>query len=280
MSRLMKVRAQLIDKVTKLPIQDIDVLTSTDCVQFPDGETLEEKWNRGDLKGDPGEDGDDGVSATLSIGEVLTVDSNSLAAVENVGTMSAAILNFKIPKGETGEPGTSVKILGRFETYEDLIAVYPEGSDIDGGVMVGPEGGPDVYYYWDRMALKWTSAGSITGPKGDKGDPATIVISSVNTVESDMEASVTNVGTDTDVRLVFNIPRGVPGETPEIIIDPDLSIESENPAANKAIVEEFNNVKSDIAQLLVQHLDDFKKIANQIDSSGTYENVSDMFKLI
>lgn len=354
MSRLMKVRAQLIDKVTKLPIQDIDVLTSTDCVYFPDGETLEEKWNRGDLKGDPGNDGEDGVSATMSIGEVLTVDSNSLAAVENVGTMTAAILNFKIPKGEKGEAGTSVKILGRFETYEELIAAYPDGTNIDGGFMVGPEGGPQVYYYWDKMVLKWISAGSITGPKGDKGetgedgkdgmglaifdtvenyealiekypdgsvcngggvvtintgeywywnilrdqwcsigkvtgvagpkgekgDPATIKISSVNTVEADTLASVINIGTDDDVQLVFNIPRGFPGETPEIIIDPDLSSESENPVANKAIAEEFSNVKKDIAELFVKHLDDLTRIEHRIVSASQYENVSSMLKLI
>lgn len=340
MSRLMKVRAQLIDKVTKLPIQDIDVLTSTDCVYFPDGETLEEKWVRGDLKGDPGESGDDGVSATLTIGEVLTVDSKELASVENVGTMSAAVLNFKIPKGETGEPGTSVKILGRFETYEELVATYPDGSDIDGGFMVGPEGGPQVYYYWDKMALKWVSAGSITGPKGAKGDKgddgmglaifdtvenyealiekypdgsvcngggvvtintgeywywnilrdewrsigritgvagpkgdqglaATILIAKVNTIEPDTPASVTNIGTDTDARLVFNIPRGEPGKQ---IVDSFLSAESENPVANKVITDNLEEIKKDIK-------DTYRRVLS-LQGNAANSKVSDMLKLI
>lgn len=354
MSSLMKVRAQLIDKVTKLPIQDIDVLTSTDCVYFPDGETLEEKWNRGDLKGDPGNDGEDGVSATMTIGEVLTVDSNTLAAVENVGTMTAAILNFKIPKGETGEPGTSVKILGRFETYEELVAAYPNGSDIDGGFMVGPEGGPQVYYYWDKMAIRWVSAGSITGPKGDKGetgedgkdgmglaiidtvenyealiekypdgsvcngygvvtintgeywywsmlveqwksigqitgvagpkgdkgDSAVVSIFMVNTVDPEEPASVTNIGTENDVKLIFNIPRGMPGESPEFIIDFELLPNSDNAIANRVVTEAIRDTQKMISDLYNKQLEELNKLKRVIYSGSLpSENVSDMLKL-
>ena len=133
------------------------------------------------------------------------------------------------------------------------------------------------------MRDQWCSIGKVTGvagPKGDKGDAATVKIVNVITVESDAEASVVNVGTDDDVQLVFNIPRGVPGITPEITIDRDLSKESENPVANKAIVEEFDNVKKDLADLFVKHLDDLTKLEHKINSAAQIEKVSDMLKLI
>lgn len=65
-------------------------------------------------KGEPGRDGRDGVSgssgedgkaATIKIGTVNTVDMLQGASVENVGTASAAIFNFKIPRGAEGPQG-------------------------------------------------------------------------------------------------------------------------------------------------------------------------------
>lgn len=168
--KLTKVRVQIIDADTKLPKEDVDVITSADCVYFPDGKTFQEKWEEGDFQGIPGEDG---VAATVRVGNTSTVDPGNKAVVENVGTKSAAILNFSIPKGEKGEPGTSIKILGRFETYEELIATCPDGSIIDGGYLVGPENGPCVYYFWDKIHILWCSM-PIQGPQGEmgeKGDP-------------------------------------------------------------------------------------------------------------
>lgn len=53
------------------------------------------------FKGDPGKDGE---NATITIGEVTTGNAGTEATVENVGTDSAAVLNFNIPKGDPGEP--------------------------------------------------------------------------------------------------------------------------------------------------------------------------------
>lgn len=64
------------------------------------------------LKGQNGTDGtdgapgEDGVAATIQVGKVTTLEPGQQATVENVGTENAAILNFGIPKGEQGEPGT------------------------------------------------------------------------------------------------------------------------------------------------------------------------------
>lgn len=63
-------------------------------------------------QGDPGEDGSDGangadgLAATITIGDVETLNSDEEAYVENVGTPTDAILNFGIPRGEDGSGGT------------------------------------------------------------------------------------------------------------------------------------------------------------------------------
>ena len=62
-------------------------------------------------QGDPGPQGDTGPqgkqgvpgqAATITVGSVETVEPSAPAEVSNVGTSSAAVFNFKIPKGETG----------------------------------------------------------------------------------------------------------------------------------------------------------------------------------
>ena len=50
-------------------------------------------------------DGKDGVTPTIAIGTVLTGASGSMASVENVGTDTAAVLNFTIPRGLPGKDG-------------------------------------------------------------------------------------------------------------------------------------------------------------------------------
>ena len=52
-------------------------------------------------------DGKDGVPPTVKIGTVLTGASGSMASVENVGTDTAAVLNFSIPRGLPGKDGTT-----------------------------------------------------------------------------------------------------------------------------------------------------------------------------
>lgn len=56
--------------------------------------------------GADGADGADGAAATISVGSVTTGAPGSSAAVTNVGTSSAAVFNFTIPKGDTGDLGT------------------------------------------------------------------------------------------------------------------------------------------------------------------------------
>ena len=73
-------------------------------------------------KGDPGEqgppgtngtngtngiNGTDGAAATITVGTVTTGGAGTSVVVTNVGTSAAAILNFTIPRGDTGPAGPS-----------------------------------------------------------------------------------------------------------------------------------------------------------------------------
>lgn len=61
-------------------------------------------------KGEKGEDGKDGldgegIAATIEVGTVTTGAAGTNASVTNVGTEQRAILNFVIPRGDTGASG-------------------------------------------------------------------------------------------------------------------------------------------------------------------------------
>ena len=53
-------------------------------------------------KGDKGDKGDPGTAATIQVGTTQTVQPEENAEVTNSGTANAAVLNFKIPRGEDG----------------------------------------------------------------------------------------------------------------------------------------------------------------------------------
>ena len=57
-------------------------------------------------KGDTGAAGADGDAATITVGQVETLQPNQPAYVQNVGTSAAAIFNIGIPKGEKGDSGS------------------------------------------------------------------------------------------------------------------------------------------------------------------------------
>ena len=58
-------------------------------------------------KGDTGNTGSTGAAATISVGTVSTGNAGSSASITNVGTSSAATLNFTIPRGDKGETGNT-----------------------------------------------------------------------------------------------------------------------------------------------------------------------------
>ena len=64
--------------------------------------------------------------------------------------------------GEKGDDGTSVTILGSYDTLADLQSEHPTGSAGDSYMVAGD------LYIWNGTA--WENVGQIQGPKGDTGE--------------------------------------------------------------------------------------------------------------
>lgn len=69
--------------------------------------------------------------------------------------------------GQKGDPGTSVTILGSYNSYADLVAAHPTGSAGDAYMVDGD------LYVWNGSA--WEDVGQIQGPPGQNGAPGTSV---------------------------------------------------------------------------------------------------------
>ena len=96
-------------------------------------------------------------SGTITIGEVTIGDQPS---VTNVGTNTAAILNFVLTKGPKGDAGKSISIKGQKASVDELPL---EGSENEGWLIDG------YLYVWGQDEKKWVNVGHIKGPKGDQG---------------------------------------------------------------------------------------------------------------
>ena len=73
--------------------------------------------------GPAGADGTDGAAATITVGTTTSSEPGTEASVTNVGTDTAAILNFVIPRGEPGTitPGVAVTPLEATATLDEVI---------------------------------------------------------------------------------------------------------------------------------------------------------------
>ena len=147
--------------------------------------------------------GDDGNSATIQVG---TVTSGASASVTNRGTASAAIFDFTLPKGDKGDTGQGINILGEYATLADLEAAHPTGNP-GNAYMVGTTNPKDLYI-WDIVSMAWVNQGQLQGVKGDQGDAATITI---GTVTSGATPSVINSGTSENAVFDFVLQPGSQG---------------------------------------------------------------------
>jgi len=78
------------------------IITRSDATTIDAGYVLGPQGPQG-VKGDKGDKGDTG---TIAVGTVATGAAGSTPIITNVGTASAAILDFTIPKGDRGEAST------------------------------------------------------------------------------------------------------------------------------------------------------------------------------
>ena len=144
--------------------------------------------------------GGTGTSATVEVGTTTTGEPGTDASVTNVGTSTAAVFDFTIPRGEKGETGEQ-GIQGE---------AGPRGEQ---GVQgdTGPQGLQGIQ-----------GEKGETGPQGERGEQglpgadgaaATIAVGTVTTGAAGTSVSVVNSGTENAAVLDFIIPRGNTGES-------------------------------------------------------------------
>ena len=108
--------------------------------------------------GQNGQNGAPGTAATISVGNTTTGAPGSDAEVTNTGSSSAAVFNFKVPRGDQGQQGppgpagSGVNYLGSIDPTTD-----PEPADPDNG---------DLYISSAAGSSSW--AGLTTVQKGTR----------------------------------------------------------------------------------------------------------------
>jgi hypothetical protein len=198
-------------------------------------------------EGPKGSDGADGLAGTQNVGDVETTTlnpgSDAAVTVTNSGTQNAAIFDysFSIPKGEKGETGTGVSIIGSIDSVGPPDpADYP---DIENGDIVVDSNGDG--WLWDGS--DFTNVGPIRGPEGPPGDAATVsATATANQVACDQPAtaSVTNNGTSSAASFAFsfNLPSGcdgspgapgAPGEDGKDGLNSEVFVQPNQPTAQR-----------------------------------------------
>lgn len=121
-------------------------------------------------QGEKGETGETGAAATVQVGTTTTGAAGSQAQVTNSGSNAAAVLNFVIPKGDKGDPGTGLDIKGTYASLGELRAEVqsPEQGDM---YNVGTAS-PYNIYMWDITdgTGDWLDQGQLQGAQGPRGE--------------------------------------------------------------------------------------------------------------
>ena len=170
--------------------------------------------------------GGDGTAATIAVGTTTTGNPGTDATVTNVGTSSAAIFNFTIPRGAVGATGPT----GATGPAGPTGATGPQGPQGEQGPAgsTGPTGPQGIQGIQGEAGPQGeqgpqgetgpagptgpTGSTGAQGPQGDPGTAATITIGSVNTGSAGTNVIVTNSGTSTAAILNFTIPKGDQGD--------------------------------------------------------------------
>ena len=112
--------------------------------------------------GATGSTGSSGDNATIQIGTITTLVEDSNATVANVGTDTAAVLNFGLPMGQAGAQGT-FRWKGAYSatyTYGVNDVTYYNGSSYV-AITGTLNNVPTNTSYWEKMAAAGAEGGSI-----------------------------------------------------------------------------------------------------------------------
>jgi len=190
-SELRKVRVQLLNESTGVVEEEVNVLTSAECVTFADGETFEQKLAAGKLtgpKGATGAQGPQGIQgprgetgergATGAAGaagakgvsmRLLGAWSNSTAYVNNSAYIDIVTYSgntYACTTSNTGQTPTNTAYWTLIAQKGATGAQGTQGPKGDTGAT-GPQG--------PQGATGPKGATGAQGPKGDKGDPGDTV---------------------------------------------------------------------------------------------------------
>ena len=184
--------------------------------QIPQGT----KGDTGDT-GPAGRDGVDGQAATITVGSTTTGNAGTNASVTNSGTSSAAVLDFVIPRGDTGATGATGATGPAGADGRDgndgaaaTIAVGTVTTGAAGSSATVTNSGTSSAAVFDFTIPRGdTGATGSTRPAGADGQAATITVGTTTTGAAGSSATVTNSGTSSAAVLNFTIPRGDTGAT-------------------------------------------------------------------
>lgn len=214
MSKLRKVRVQLLNESTGAVEEEVDVLTSADCVSFADGETFEQKLAAGKLtgpKGDPGQtgqtgkpgvNGSDGADgATWLFGaavpstqgktgdfylktDTFDVYSKATGSWVKTGNIKGAT-GERGTTGATGAKGVSMRLLGAWSNStayvnnSDYIDIVTYSGNTYACKTSNTGQTPTNTTYWTLIAQKGATgakgADGTDGAPGPKGEPGDTV---------------------------------------------------------------------------------------------------------
>lgn len=134
-------------------------------------------------QGPQGVQGAQGTAATATAGTTATGTPGTNASVVNVGTLSAAVFNFAIPRGDVGAQGAQ----GNTGAQGATGSQGPQGTQ-------GPQGN--------------TGTQGPQGNTGAAGPPNVLSVQSTTTGAPGTSANVAIAGTSPAQTLAFTIPRG------------------------------------------------------------------------
>jgi microcystin-dependent protein len=148
------------------------------------------------MEGPAGPQGEAGDAASVTVGTTTTGAAGSVAVVSNAGTSSAAVLNFTIPRGNTGATGSTGP-------------QGPSGTVAVGSTSTGVEGTEA------QVTNSGTSTNAVLEFVIPRGDAASIAVGTTTTGEPGTEAEVTNSGDGSNAVFDFVIPEGI-GATADV----------------------------------------------------------------
>lgn len=159
--------------------------------------------------GATGATGSPGAAATVSVGTTTTGAAGSSATVTNSGTSSAAILNFTIPQGATGNTGPAGATGATGSAATIAVGTVTTGA-AGSSVSVTNSGTTSAAVL--NFAIPRGDTGA-TGATGATGSAASVSVGTTTTGAAGTSASVSNSGTSSAAILNFTIPQGDTGAT-------------------------------------------------------------------